>query len=150
MVRPVDDHDHDRIRAAGRDADTVRRAAELLQAIADPARLALVELISHGEICVAELVAATGANESTVSQRLRTLRDRRVVSTRRDGKHIYYSLADDHVRELVEAVLDHVDHLHAEAERLGNGPTLLRVTADQTTADQTTSNQTTSNQEGNS
>jgi len=110
------DHDHDRIRSAGRDADTVRRAAELLQAIADPARLGLVELISHGEVCVAELVAATGANESTVSQRLRTLRDRRVVTTRRDGKHIYYSLADDHVRELVEAVLDHVDHLHDDAQ----------------------------------
>jgi DNA-binding transcriptional ArsR family regulator len=107
-------HDHDRIRAVGRDADTVRRAAELLQAIADPARLALVELISQGEACVAELVAATGANESTVSQRLRTLRDRRVVTTRRDGKHIYYSLADDHVRELVDAVLDHVDHLSSD------------------------------------
>lgn len=111
------DHDHGRIRSAGRDADTVRRAAELLQAIADPARLGLVELISHGEVCVAELVAATGANESTVSQRLRTLRDRRVVTTRRDGKHIYYSLADDHVRGLVEAVLDHVDHLHDDAQR---------------------------------
>jgi DNA-binding transcriptional ArsR family regulator len=124
MVRAVPDHDHDRIRAAGRDDDTVRRAAELLQAIADPARLALVELISHGEVCVAELVAATGANESTVSQRLRTLRDRRVVTTRRDGKHIYYSLADDHVRELVDAVLDHVDHLHADAAgRTGDVPT---------------------------
>ena len=111
------DHDHGRIRSAGRDADTVRRAADLLQAIADPARLGLVELISHGEVCVAELVAATGANESTVSQRLRTLRDRRVVTTRRDGKHIFYSLADDHVRELVEAVLDHVDHLHDDAQR---------------------------------
>jgi DNA-binding transcriptional ArsR family regulator len=111
MVRPEGAHDHDRIRVAGRDADTVRRAAELLQAIADPARLALVELISQGEACVAELVVATSANESTVSQRLRTLRDRRVVTTRRDGKHIYYSLADDHVRELVDAVLDHVDHL---------------------------------------
>jgi ArsR family transcriptional regulator len=98
MVRVVPDHDHERIRAAGRDDDTVRRAAELLQAIADPARLALVELISQGEVCVAELVAATGANEST-------------------GKHIYYTLADDHVRELVDAVLDHVDHLHADATR---------------------------------
>jgi DNA-binding transcriptional ArsR family regulator len=109
------DHDHDRIRSAGRDVDTVRRAADLLQAIADPARLGLVELISQGEVCVAELVAATGANESTVSQRLRTLRDRRVVTTRRDGKHIYYSLADDHVRVLVDAVLEHVDHMHADA-----------------------------------
>lgn len=111
----TEDHDHERIRSAGRDTDTVRRAAELLQAIADPARLGLVELISHGEVCVAELVAATGANESTVSQRLRTLRDRRVVTTRRDGKHIYYSLADDHVRVLVDAVLEHVDHMHADA-----------------------------------
>jgi ArsR family transcriptional regulator len=114
MTRALEAHDHDGVRIAGRDAEVVRRAAELLQAIADPARLALVELISQGEVCVAELVSATGANESTVSQRLRTLRDRRVVTTRRDGKHVFYSLADDHVRELVGAVLDHVDHLSPE------------------------------------
>jgi ArsR family transcriptional regulator, lead/cadmium/zinc/bismuth-responsive transcriptional repressor len=106
-------HEHDGPRVPGRETDTVRRAAELLQALADPARLELVELISQGEVCVAELVGATGAHESTVSQRLRTLRDRRVVTTRRDGKHVFYSLADDHVRELVQAVLDHVDHLNA-------------------------------------
>ncbi len=102
---------HGVVRPAARSTDTLRRGADFLQAIADPARLELVELISQGEICVAELVVATGANDSTVSQRLRTLRDRHVVTTRRDGKHIFYSLADDHVSELVDAVLDHVDHL---------------------------------------
>jgi DNA-binding transcriptional ArsR family regulator len=141
MVRTVPDHDHDRIRAAGRDDDTVRRAAELLQAIADPARLALVELISQGEVCVAELVAATGANESTVSQRLRTLRDRRVVTTRREGRHIYYSLADDHVRELVDAVLDHVDHLHADAAGRTGDVSTTDIRSSQTRSSQTRSNQ---------
>jgi ArsR family transcriptional regulator, lead/cadmium/zinc/bismuth-responsive transcriptional repressor len=124
-------HEHDGVRVAARDADTVRHAAELLQALADPARLELVELISQGEVCVAELVAATSANESTVSQRLRTLRDRRVVTTRRDGKHVFYSLADDHVRELVQAVLDHVDHLHAPEPRspLSPGPRAARTSS---------------------
>jgi ArsR family transcriptional regulator len=145
MVRAAADHDHDRIRAAGRDADTVRRAAELLQAIADPARLALVELISQGEVCVAELVAATGANESTVSQRLRTLRDRRVVSTRRDGKHIFYTLADEHVRELVDAVLEHVDHLHADA-----GGRITDIPTTKTSPSQTSPTQTSHTQKGTS
>lgn len=112
-------HEHDALRVAARDTDTLRQAADLLQAIADPARLELVELISQGEVCVAELVAATAANESTVSQRLRTLRDRRVVTTRRDGKHVFYSLADDHVRELVDAVLDHVAHLDTPGRPAG-------------------------------
>jgi DNA-binding transcriptional ArsR family regulator len=56
---------------------------------------------------VTELAASSGTKLSTLSQQLRLLYSERIVERRRDGKHIYYRLADDHVRELVSAALDH-------------------------------------------
>jgi ArsR family transcriptional regulator, lead/cadmium/zinc/bismuth-responsive transcriptional repressor len=84
-----------------------RRAAAVFRAVGDVERLRLLTQIAHGEWCVTELAAATGASLSTVSQRLRVLRNEALVDTRRDGKHVYYSLADDHVARLVDNALAH-------------------------------------------
>jgi len=64
-------------------------------------------VLAHDEWCVSELAASSGTKLSTLSQQLRLLYAERIVQRRRDGKHIYYRLADDHVRELVSAALDH-------------------------------------------
>jgi DNA-binding transcriptional ArsR family regulator len=88
--------------------EVVERAAALFRAVGDPNRLALLERLAlGGESCVSELAEATGDGMSTVSQRLRILRGERLVSRRRDGKHIYYGLADAHVGELIRAALEH-------------------------------------------
>ncbi|HEY5935188.1 MAG TPA: metalloregulator ArsR/SmtB family transcription factor [Kofleriaceae bacterium] len=83
------------------------RAAALFRAVGDVPRLRLVEQLGQGERCVGELAEASGTKLSTLSQQLRVLRTERIVKQRRDGKHIYYSLADDHIRELVAAALHH-------------------------------------------
>jgi len=83
------------------------RAAALFRAAGDLARLRLLHRIDAGECCVTELAEASDTKLSTLSQQLRVLHAERIVKRRRDGKHIYYSLADDHVRELVRAALDH-------------------------------------------
>jgi ArsR family transcriptional regulator, lead/cadmium/zinc/bismuth-responsive transcriptional repressor len=83
------------------------RAAMLFRAAGDPARLRMLELLSRGEACVSELAAAGEDAMSTVSQRLRLLRAEGLVRRRRDGRHIYYSLADAHVAELVLNALEH-------------------------------------------
>ncbi|MFK7984796.1 MAG: ArsR/SmtB family transcription factor [Sandaracinaceae bacterium] len=94
--------------AALHEPAVVARAASLLRAMGDPARLRLLEqLAAHGEQCVSELAEASGDGMSTVSQRLRLLRSEHLVSRRRDGKHIHYSLRDDHVRALITAALEH-------------------------------------------
>lgn len=85
----------------------VARAAAIFRAAGDPARLALLERLGHGEACVSELAAESGEALSTVSQRLRLLRNERLVSRRRDGKHIHYTLADEHISALVRSVLEH-------------------------------------------
>lgn len=85
----------------------VERAAALFRALGDTARLSLLERLAHGEYCVTELAEATGEGLSTISQRLRTLRSERLLKRRRVGKHVYYTLADRHVLEMIQSALAH-------------------------------------------
>lgn len=90
-------------------AERLERAAELLRALADRQRLEVLCLLAEGERCVSEL-GEPNTNLSTVSQRLKTLRQAGLVERRRDGKHIYYRLADHHVRHLIDNALAHAEH----------------------------------------
>jgi DNA-binding transcriptional ArsR family regulator len=94
-------------RAAAVSDDAFERAAGLFRAAGDVSRLKLLERLSDGEWCVTELAEAAGTGLSTVSQQLRLLRAERIVRRRREGKHIYYSLADRHMSELVRSALEH-------------------------------------------
>lgn len=85
----------------------VERAAALFRALGDSARLSLLERLAGGEYCVTELADATGEGLSTISQRLRTLRSERLLKRRRLGKHVYYTLADQHVADLIASALAH-------------------------------------------
>ncbi|MFO0677751.1 MAG: metalloregulator ArsR/SmtB family transcription factor [Polyangiaceae bacterium] len=104
--------DHGRPRHTKATAESLGRAAALFQALGDAERLRLLELLTAGEACVSELVAATNAGFSTVSQRLRILRSEGLVAQRRVGKHVYYRLEDAHVAELVANALAHADEPH--------------------------------------
>jgi DNA-binding transcriptional ArsR family regulator len=91
---------------------TVRAAATLFSALGDPSRLRMMELLYDGAHCVGELAEELNEGMSTVSQRLKQLHHARLISRERVGKHIYYQLADEHVRELLESVFVHVDEDH--------------------------------------
>jgi DNA-binding transcriptional ArsR family regulator len=97
-------------RAARRKAvseEAFARAAALFRAAGDVPRLKILDRLSDGEWCVTELAEAAGVGISTVSQQLRTLRAERIVARRRTGKHIFYSLTDEHVRDLIHNALEH-------------------------------------------
>jgi DNA-binding transcriptional ArsR family regulator len=95
----------------------VERAAGLFRAVGDPARLRLLERLAvAGEHCVSELAEATGEGMSTISQRLRLLRSEELVRRRRDGRHVYYGLADDHVTALILAGLEYAEEDREERE----------------------------------
>jgi DNA-binding transcriptional ArsR family regulator len=81
----------------------------MFRAVGDEGRLRLMALLARGEACVTELAEATGDGLSTVSQRLRVLRVEGLVTRRRDGKHLYYALADDHVAQLILNALAHAE-----------------------------------------
>ncbi len=96
-----------RVPRAQAPAIVVERAAALFRALGDTARLSLLERLASGEYCVTELAEATGEGLSTISQRLRTLRSERLLKRRRVGKHVYYTLADQHVLEMIQSALAH-------------------------------------------
>lgn len=85
----------------------LERAANILRAAGEVGRLRLLEVLLGGERCVTDLAEAVGVGLSTVSQQLRVLRAEDLVIARRKGKHVFYSLADQHVVELINGVLEH-------------------------------------------
>jgi DNA-binding transcriptional ArsR family regulator len=70
----------------------------------------LFALLEAGELCVCDLAAATGTQEATVSQSLRMLRASGVVTGRREGRLVFYRLADAHVRMLLDLTREHIAH----------------------------------------
>ena len=90
--------------------------AGLFALLADPTRLRLLAALATGELCVCDLAAATGINRTTVSHQLRTLREGRVVRSRREGRVIFYSLDDDHVRDLMAVGIAHAGESLAGSE----------------------------------
>lgn len=97
--------------AAALDEDTAVALAALFKALADPTRVRLIAaLVTHAELCVNDLTALLNMEQSAVSHQLRTLREWRLVRRRRLGRQIYYSLDDEHVRDLLLRSLEHVRH----------------------------------------
>lgn len=84
-------------------------AARLFRAAGDLERLRLLALLADGERCVTEMADAVEATLSTVSQRLRVLRTEGLLVRRREGKHVFYSLADGHVADLIASALEHAE-----------------------------------------
>jgi ArsR family transcriptional regulator, lead/cadmium/zinc/bismuth-responsive transcriptional repressor len=92
------------------DTEQLTQAADVFDLLSDPRRLALLVELLAGERIVGDLAAATGASESATSHALRLLRAHRVVAVRRAGRLAYYRLTDDHVRQLLDVALAHVEH----------------------------------------
>jgi DNA-binding transcriptional ArsR family regulator len=105
-----------RARLAAVSDEQLERAAAIFRAAGDPSRLKLLHRLCDGEWCVTELAEAANVGLSTVSQQLRLLRAERIVARRRAGKHIFYSLADAHVIDLIRSAIDHAGEPHAAPE----------------------------------
>jgi DNA-binding transcriptional ArsR family regulator len=93
-------------------------ASILLKALSDPTRLRMVEALSNGKLCVCDLADLVGTSQSAVSHQLKTLRDSGVLKYHREGKMVYYSLDDNHVKSLIDSLFEHVDHSPNERGRL--------------------------------
>jgi ArsR family transcriptional regulator, lead/cadmium/zinc/bismuth-responsive transcriptional repressor len=93
----------------------VDRITELFRLIGEPTRVRLLyALVEAGEMCVCDLAAVVEAPETSVSHALRLLRMAGIVRTRRDGRMIFYSLTDAHVRLLLDVTAEHLHHTPAE------------------------------------
>lgn len=92
------------------DPEEATRLAAIFKPLADPSRVALISALADAEVCVHELADQFGMEQSAVSHQQRILRAQNLVTTRRLGRHIYYTLTDTHVRGIFEYALEHVRH----------------------------------------
>jgi ArsR family transcriptional regulator, lead/cadmium/zinc/bismuth-responsive transcriptional repressor len=92
------------------EVDTATRLAEIFAALGDPTRLRMISAMSHHEISVGELSRLVGISESATSHQLRLLRSLRIVRARKSGRQVFYSLDDEHVHDLLDRGLAHVEH----------------------------------------
>jgi len=84
--------------------------AGVFSALSDPTRVRIVSALAEAELSVGELAEALGMTLSAVSHQLGLLRRLRVVRARREGRHVYYCLDDEHVYSLFRRALEHVSH----------------------------------------
>lgn len=89
--------------------ETVLKGAEIFKLLGDPTRVKLLCALSHRELCVCDLSAVLGMTQSAVSHQLRVLRGAHLVKFRKQGKVVYYSLADAHVSRLLAMGVEHAE-----------------------------------------
>ena len=88
--------------------ETQEAIAELFKAFGYPTRVCILSHLMRGELCVNHIAEAVELSQSAISHQLRILKQMHLIKYRRDGKNILYSLADDHVRTILEMGLEHV------------------------------------------
>jgi DNA-binding transcriptional ArsR family regulator len=93
------------------DAAFAHAAAESIQALAAPSRLRILARLHTGPASVNEIAESVGMESSAVSHQLRLLRHLGLVTGQRDGRQVVYELYDDHVADLLEQVVSHVEHV---------------------------------------
>ena len=94
-----------------RPPDIIRKLAETFKALGDPTRTMIVCVLLEDELCVCDIAKILGAEQSVVSHQLRILRNMNLVKYRRDGRIIFYSLDDEHIKNLFSECRRHVEML---------------------------------------
>jgi len=95
--------------------DAVQGLADTFSALGDPTRVRILDVLSHGELCVCDLAAVLGLSQSAVSHQLRLLRSIRLVKPRREGRIVFYSLDDQHIISIFQQTLQHVQEERSSA-----------------------------------
>ena len=88
--------------------DNLYNLADLFKVFGDPTRIRILHALSAQELCVCDIAETLGMTQSAISHQLRILKQIHLVKYRREGKTIYYSLADDHVHTILAQGLEHV------------------------------------------
>jgi ArsR family transcriptional regulator len=83
--------------------------AELFKVFGDSTRIRILFVLFEAEVCVCDLAEALHMTQSAISHQLRILKQSRLVKSRREGKSIFYSLADDHVRSIIDQGREHIE-----------------------------------------
>jgi len=88
--------------------NTMLDLAEFFKVFGDGTRLKILYALSLSEMCVCDIAALLGMNQSAISHQLKVLRQARLIRYRREGKIVYYSLDDEHIRQIFDQGLTHI------------------------------------------
>lgn len=83
--------------------------AELFKVFGDSTRIRILYVLFEADVCVCDLAAVLNMTQSAISHQLRILKQNRLVKSRREGKSVIYSLADDHVRSIIAQGREHIE-----------------------------------------
>ena len=119
VTRIITDHEHPQAVSLP-PAEEIEAAARFLRTLGDPTKLKIVCALAgedgcEREICAGGIAAALGMTKSAVSHQLKILREEGLVRCRREGKHMIYSLDDDHVSRAVRMTMEHIHHRKEES-----------------------------------
>lgn len=90
-------------------SEDARQIARFFQVLSDPTRVRLVKALADGEWCVSELTRALGMDQPAVSHQLKYLREQGLVSWKKTGRHVYYTLGDTHLRDVLISSKAHLE-----------------------------------------
>ena len=88
--------------------ETMQGLAEFYKVFGDPTRIKILCTLFQSELCVCDLAEVTGMTQSAISHQLRVLKQMKLVKNRREGKIVYYSLADAHIQSILNQGMEHI------------------------------------------
>ena len=83
--------------------------ADFFKILGDSTRVSILFALDGGDMCVCDIAAALGLTKSAVSHQLKLLRQNGLVKYRKQGKNVFYCLADDHVKDIIEKAIEHIN-----------------------------------------
>ena len=98
-----------RVRSLLPGEDDLYDLAELFKVFGDSTRIKILYVLFESELCVCDIAQLLGMTQSAVSHQLRILKSNKLVKFRREGKTVFYSLDDDHVRSILSLGMEHLD-----------------------------------------
>ena len=91
------------------DEDTLYDLTELFRIFGDSTRIRILFVLFEAEVCVCDLASVLHMTQSAISHQLKILKQNKLVKSRREGKSVFYSLADDHVRTIIAQGQEHIE-----------------------------------------
>lgn len=99
------------------DADTFNKLAEFFKIIGDITRTKILFALDQNEMCVCDIANVLGMSKSSISHQLGTLRRSGIVKCRKEGKEVFYMLDDEHIKEVFEIGIEHIEHKNGIYEK---------------------------------
>ena len=90
--------------------DLFDKLAEFFKIIGDPTRTKILFALDQNEMCVCDIANVLGMTKSSISHQLATLKASGIVKSRKEGKEVYYTLDDEHVKQVFEIGIEHIEH----------------------------------------